>query len=234
MTVGIGKNKEVDEDNVRSENNCRFNYPQQLNTVRSCMKIREYVSGSDGNAPEFTYELCMNSKRNDKWLNSHMHGVMQVWLANMDFQLVVDVNKVVNYMTKYVCKPEVEMSKGLSKMVENLINIGHQTGLGTKGVLKKMMLNLIGSRTISKQESCHLAIGTSMVSCSHVFIRINLTTSLKKLSLRKIKNYAEDDDLEKPTILDMYMIRTSVEIWDTRYEMDTFQNHQKFIYYEFV
>ena len=79
----------------------------------------------------------MNSQRNDKWLNSHMHGVMQVWLANMDFQLVVDVNKVVNYMTKYVCKPEVEMSKGLSKMVENLINIGHQTGLGTKGVLKK-------------------------------------------------------------------------------------------------
>ena len=51
MTVGIGKNNEVDEDNVQSENNCRFNYPRQLNTVGSCMKIREYVSGSDGNAP---------------------------------------------------------------------------------------------------------------------------------------------------------------------------------------
>ena len=109
MTVGIGKNKEVDDDNVQSENNCRFNYPQHLNTVGTCMKIREYVSGSDGNAPEFTYELSMNSIRNDRWLNSHMHGVIQVWLANMDFQLVVDVNKVVNYMTKYVCKPEMEM-----------------------------------------------------------------------------------------------------------------------------
>ena len=78
-------------------------------------------------------------------------------------------------MTKYVCKPEMEMSKGLSKMVENFINVGHQTGLGTKGVLKKMMLNLIGSRTTSKQESCHLAIGTPMVSCSHAFAKINLT-----------------------------------------------------------
>ena len=134
MTVGIGKNKDVDEDNVRSANNCRFNFPQHLNSVGTCLKIREYVSGSDGNAPELTYELCMNSKRNDRWLNSHMHGVMQVWLANMDFQLIVDVNKVVNYMTKYVCKPEVEMSKGLSKMVENLINIGHQECLGTKGI----------------------------------------------------------------------------------------------------
>ena len=85
MTVGIVKKKEVDDNNVQRENNCRFNFPQQLNTVGTCMNIREYVSGSDGNAPEFTYELCINSKRNDRWLNSHMHGVMQVWLANMEF-----------------------------------------------------------------------------------------------------------------------------------------------------
>ena len=120
------------------------------------MKIREYVCGSDGNEPEFKYELSMNSIRNDRWLNSHLVGLMQIWLANMDFQLVVDVNKVVNYMTKYVCKPEMEMSKGLSKMVEKLINVGHHTGIGPRGILKKMMFNLVGSRTSSKQESCHL------------------------------------------------------------------------------
>ena len=39
----------------------------------------------------------------------------------MDFQLVVDVNKVVNNMTRYVCNPEMEMSKGLSKMVQKII-----------------------------------------------------------------------------------------------------------------
>ena len=71
----------------------------------TCMKMRDYVSGSDGNWPEFIYELSMNSVCNDRWLNSHMYGLMQIWLANIDFQLVVDVNKVVNYMTKYVCKP---------------------------------------------------------------------------------------------------------------------------------
>ena len=60
------------------------------------MKVREYVSGSDRNSPEFTYELCMNPLRNDKWINSHMFGLMQVWLANMDFLLVVDVNKLVS------------------------------------------------------------------------------------------------------------------------------------------
>ena len=40
------------------------------------MKIREYVSGSDGVEPQYTYELSMNSIRNDRWLNSHMYGLM--------------------------------------------------------------------------------------------------------------------------------------------------------------
>jgi len=122
------------ENNGSSENNCRFDFPQPLNKDGSCMKIREYVCGSDGNEPEFKYELSMNSIRNDRWLNSHLISLMQIWLANMDFQLVVDVNKVVNYMTKYVCKPEMKMSKGLSKMVEKLINVGNHTGIGPRGI----------------------------------------------------------------------------------------------------
>ena len=103
----------------------------------TCMKIREYVSGSDDVGPQYTYELSMNSIRNDRWLNSHMYCLMQIWLANMDFQLVVDVNKLVSYMTKYVCKPEMEMTKGLSEMVQKIINVEHHRGLGPKGILKK-------------------------------------------------------------------------------------------------
>ena len=65
MTVGIGRKNDV-ENNGPNENNCRFDYPQPLNNNGTCMKIREYVSGSDGNAPEFKYELSMNSIRNDR------------------------------------------------------------------------------------------------------------------------------------------------------------------------
>ena len=150
------------------------------------MMIREYVCGSDGNAPEFKYELSMNSIRNNRWLNSHMYNLMQICLVNMNFQLVVDVNKIVNYMTKYVCKPEMEMSKGLSKIVEKLINLGHHTGIGPRGILKKMVLNLVGSCTSSKQDSCHLSLGTLMVSCSHNFVRLKLKTNFKKINLKKI------------------------------------------------
>ena len=88
-----------------------------------------------------------------------------------------------------------------------------------------MMLNLIGSRTISKQESCHLSLGTAMVSCSHQFVKISLTTSFKKITLKKRANYDPDEDLEKPSILEMYMKRMKSEIWESTYEFETY-NHQ--------
>ena len=133
MTVVIGKKNDT-ENNALNENNCHFDYPHPLNEMGTCMKMDEYVSGCDGSGPEFTYELSMNYLRNNRWLNSHMYGLMQIWLANMDFQLVMDVNKVVNYMTKYVCKPKMEISKGFSKMVQKLINVGHHTGLVLRGI----------------------------------------------------------------------------------------------------
>ena len=36
----------------------------------------------------------------------------------------------------------------------------------------------------------------------------------------KNPNYDEDDDLEKSTILEMYMIRTKSEIWDSPYKFE--------------
>ena len=125
------------ENNFSNKNNCRFDYLQPLNEMGTCMKMREYISGCDGSGPEFTYELSMNSLHNNRWLHSHMYGLIQIWLANMDFQLVVDINKVVNYMTKYLCKPKIIMSKGLSNMVQKMINVGHHTGLGLRVIFKK-------------------------------------------------------------------------------------------------
>ena len=200
-----------------------------MNDVGSCMKIREYIQGSEGNEPILKYELCMNSKRNDKWVNSHMKGLMEIWLANMDFQLVVDVNKVVSYMTKYVCKPEIEISKGLSKMVEKVINVGHHSGLGTKGILKRVMTKLLGNRTMVKQESCHLILGTPMVSSSHIFRTVNLNTSSRKLDLNCLDYILNSEKegkhtLEQPSILDLYMTRMNLDYWENEYVFN-FENY---------
>ena len=55
----------------------------------------------------------------------------------MDSQLVVDFVKVIDYMTKYVTKPEVEMSDNMNKMILQIINKSHVDGLTTKVILKK-------------------------------------------------------------------------------------------------
>ena len=54
-----------------------------------------------------------------------MHGLMLFWLANVDFQLLVYIDKVIAYMTKYVTKPKIEISSGMNKMIEQIINKFH-------------------------------------------------------------------------------------------------------------
>ena len=50
-----------------------------------------------------------------------MRGLVESLLANMDFQLVVDIDKVIVYMIKYVTKPEIGMSSRMNKMVGIII-----------------------------------------------------------------------------------------------------------------
>ena len=98
----------------------------------------EYILDYDeeGN-PTFGYKLHMNSLRNEIWTKSHIRGLIEIWIVNMDSQLVVDFVKVIDYMTKYVTKPEVEMSDNMNKMILQIINKSHVDGLTTKVILKK-------------------------------------------------------------------------------------------------
>ncbi len=98
---------------------------------------------------------------------------MELWLANMDFQLVLDINKVIVYMKKYVTKSETEICFGVNKMIEKVINTLHTDSLTTRADLKKIMLRLLRFCTISKQESYHLFLRNTMVSCSqHAFVKL--------------------------------------------------------------
>jgi len=56
--------------------------------------------------PTFTSHIEM--KRNDGYMSVHNQLVEETWGANVDFQPVLDFNRVLNYMTKYAAKPESE------------------------------------------------------------------------------------------------------------------------------
>lgn len=43
---------------------------------------------------------------------------MKIWLANMNFQLVVDIEKSIAYMDKYMTKLEIGMSVEINRMMQ--------------------------------------------------------------------------------------------------------------------
>ena len=99
------------------------------------MKIRGHILDYDEEKnPTFGHKPSMSSLRNDRLLNSHMQGLMKIWIANMEFQLIVDVEKVIVYMSKYVTKPEIEISSNMNKMILQIINKSHADGLTTKAI----------------------------------------------------------------------------------------------------
>ena len=59
---------------------------------------------------------------------------MELWRSNSDVQLVVDIDRVIAYITKYVPKPEIEMSSNMKKMILKIINKLHHDGLTTKAI----------------------------------------------------------------------------------------------------
>ena len=110
------------------------------------------------------------------------------------------------------------------------------------------MLKLLGSRTISKQESCHLLLGTPMVSCSHTFIKIDLrNTKVRRLNLNTVYNADEilessktpeerlrdkehetNNILEKMTIQDLYGRHMKVVHWSSQVLFDCENHYHKF------
>ena len=116
----------------------------------------------------------MYAKRNDRWLNTHVEPCLQSWMANMDMRLVCDIGKVVEYLTKYITKTEKSMSKGLQTFLLRFLRKHLDQGNDVISTLRRMMSMLMGSRVISKQETCHLINSLPLVSCSHNFLHMNL------------------------------------------------------------
>ena len=75
-----------------------------------------------------TTRLEMIPKANDRWINSHCVPIFEVWLANMDMRLTIDVGKIVDYMTKYMTKSEKIANKNIEKLFKNKYSGGAEQG----------------------------------------------------------------------------------------------------------
>ena len=170
-------------DGAFTDENCRFDYAKDICDVTHVV-VKEYVVKKRNGAKEKRVKLEIKPRRNDKWLNSHMPHLMEVWRANMDMQLTIDLGKVIGYMTKYVTKSEASMTRGAQRMVARILCKTMEDGRSVHSALKRAMGGLLGERTMPIQEKCHLIMSIPTVFCSHSFVTINMANDSSRLILR--------------------------------------------------
>ena len=199
---------------------CRFAFPKELST-NTYLKITQKVLEVD-KVNVFNYSIDVLTKRNDKWLVGHPPHYLESWQGNLDYQLVVDYNKVFDYMTKYATKTEATTTKGVASMIRKILCKAKDDGLNVQTVLKRAMAKLLGERMMSKQETSHLILSLPLVMCSHRFTKINLNDDCNLLDVgdtitnRDDNEYsAENRNMTIQSIVTMYGKRMIRESWSS-------------------
>ena len=60
-------------------------------------------------------------------------------MTNIEFWMVVDLGKEIAYLTKYVTKPESDMSKGMCYVIKGVLTRTLQRGETIGNTLRKIM-----------------------------------------------------------------------------------------------
>jgi hypothetical protein len=163
---------------------------------------------------------------------------VQVWGANMDWQLILDPGMVIDYMTKYVTKNDMSSNAACGRLMKSLFHKTVQTeGRSVQSFLRRTMSKLLGERMMSKQESCHLMLGIPIVYCSHKQINIDLRNESRQVVVASsssdpatsndasnVTPNAETDNVIVMSTIDAYGIRMDQSKWKTENEFSANAN----------
>ena len=102
--------------------------------------------------------------RYDGLLNSFNTVQLTGWRANVDMQYIISRKKVIEYCTKYVTKSEPH-SQSLRAVYTTIVRSLREGNHSLKAV-QKILINSVGERDYSAQETCHLLLQLSLVKAS--------------------------------------------------------------------
>ena len=152
----------------QQEPKCRFDYPRPLQP-KSTLTFEKL---SDN-----TIRATLTTERNDPRMNTHNRLMLQNWRANVDVQVIVDVNACARYMAKYAAKSEPR-SQSVQSLFKSCVNSSSSTN-SSQTIFRRCMLRTVGERDFSAQETAHMLLSLPLVSCSFNFITISLNGSRK-------------------------------------------------------
>lgn len=136
--------------------------------------------------------------RNDGLVNSYNAVQLSAWCANVDMQYIISQKKAIEYCTKYVTKSEPR-SQSL-RDIYTVIVCSLKEGNHSVKAVQKLLINSVGERDYSAQETCHLSLQLPLVKISRDFIVVNLDGS------HRIEDHLQENErTTTPSFLDHYM-----------------------------
>ena len=167
---------------------CRFGYPKPLQP--------ETTLSVENGEPELL------TARNDGLVNSHNPVQLSAWRANVDIQYCVSRHRVIEYCAKYATKCEPR-SQPLKEIFSTIVRSLKDDNTSLKAV-QKLLINSVGERDYSAQETCHLLLQLPMFRASRDFVVLSLDGS------RAVEEQLnEDQPATTPSALDHYVARPS-------------------------
>ena len=140
---------------------CRFGYPKPLQPETALV--------TEDNDP------VLLTARNDGLINSFNPVQLSAWRANVDMQYCVSRRKVIEYCAKYATKSEPR-SQPLKEIFATIVRSLKEDSSSLKAV-QKLLINSVGERDFSAQETCHLLLQLPMFKASRDFIVLSLDGS---------------------------------------------------------
>lgn len=145
----------------KKKKQCRFKFPKSLQ-VKTTLELNE----------KNEYEL--EFKRNDPLLNNYNPYIIQTWRANIDFSPVLSKQALINFLAKYISKPEKE-SQHLMDMLKNLLEKIDDDKYA-KNIIQRLYIQCCSERDYSAQETCHLLNGFNLVCAGgRKFVKISFS-----------------------------------------------------------
>ena len=139
---------------------CRFGYPKPLQPHTDIVMEEE---------------PAILTARNDGMVNSYNPVQLSAWRANVDMQYIVSRRRVIEYCTKYVTKSGPR-SQSLKEVFTTIVRSLKEGNNSLKAV-QKLLINSVGERDYSAQETCHLLLLLPMFKSSRDFIVLSLDGS---------------------------------------------------------
>ena len=172
---------------------CRFGFPKPLQPDTALVT-------EEG-------EPVILTQRNDGLTNSYNPIQLSSWRANVDMQYCVSRHKVIEYCAKYATKSEPR-SQTLKEVYTAIVRSLSEDSTPLKAV-QKLLINSVGERDYSAQETCHLLLQLPMFETSRQFVVVSLDGS------RSVEELFQDGQrATAPSYLDHYINRPSTSTFE--------------------